>query len=112
MSQCEDFPCCGHTDGLGCDWVSPNEIVPCNTCLNARASYPYHSAMAECPTERKLAQDLVPKGVSCSYYGVEDDCDGKFADIGYGNQFLCFNCYQSVLEYDRQMQEQYDDIWR
>lgn len=19
--QCEDFPCCGHTDGLGCNWT-------------------------------------------------------------------------------------------
>lgn len=18
--MCEDYPCCGHTDGLGCDW--------------------------------------------------------------------------------------------
>lgn len=21
--RCEDYPCCGHTDGLGCDYV-PN----------------------------------------------------------------------------------------
>jgi hypothetical protein len=21
MARCEDYPCCGHTDGLGCDWV-------------------------------------------------------------------------------------------
>ena len=28
-STCEDYPCCGHTDGLGCDWVSPNEVQPC-----------------------------------------------------------------------------------
>lgn len=20
MATCEDYPCCGHTDGLGCDW--------------------------------------------------------------------------------------------
>lgn len=24
MSRCEDFPCCGHTDGLPCDWSPPN----------------------------------------------------------------------------------------
>ena len=23
MAMCEDYPCCGHTDGLGCDYV-PN----------------------------------------------------------------------------------------
>lgn len=22
--MCEDYPCCGHTDGLGCDWVAPD----------------------------------------------------------------------------------------
>lgn len=21
--MCEDYPCCGHTDGLGCNYVSP-----------------------------------------------------------------------------------------
>lgn len=20
MGRCEDYPCCGHTDGLGCDY--------------------------------------------------------------------------------------------
>ena len=20
MSRCEDYPCCGHTDGLGCNY--------------------------------------------------------------------------------------------
>ena len=20
MAMCEDYPCCGHTDGLGCDY--------------------------------------------------------------------------------------------
>lgn len=21
MTRCEDYPCCGHTDGLPCDWT-------------------------------------------------------------------------------------------
>ena len=21
MARCEDYPCCGHTDGLGCDYT-------------------------------------------------------------------------------------------
>jgi len=24
MARCEDYPCCGHTDGLPCDWVAPD----------------------------------------------------------------------------------------
>lgn len=23
-TQCEDYPCCGHTDGLPCNWVAPD----------------------------------------------------------------------------------------
>lgn len=25
MPKCEDYPACGHTDGLPCDWTSPND---------------------------------------------------------------------------------------
>lgn len=24
-NYCEDYPCCGHTDGLGCNWKPPTE---------------------------------------------------------------------------------------
>jgi hypothetical protein len=24
MARCEDYPCCGHTDGLPCDWKPPD----------------------------------------------------------------------------------------
>ena len=33
MSRCEDWPCCGHTDGLPCDWVAPDyATVPHGLC--------------------------------------------------------------------------------
>lgn len=54
--MCEDYPCCGHTDGLGCDWVSPNEVQLCLTCADARAQYPYHAFIEECPTARAKAE--------------------------------------------------------
>lgn len=97
---CEDYPCCGHTDGLGCDWVSPNEVVPCDVCIDARVSYPYHNAIGGCPTAFRNAQNSVPANTDC-------DC-GESAEIAYGESFLCFGCYEEVKEYDRQMQEQYD----
>ena len=25
MARCEDYPCCGHTDGLGCNYVPDME---------------------------------------------------------------------------------------
>ena len=27
-SRCEDYPACGHTDGLGCNWVAPDFSNP------------------------------------------------------------------------------------
>ena len=24
MNRCEDYPCCGHTDGLGCNYTAGN----------------------------------------------------------------------------------------
>jgi hypothetical protein len=33
MARCEDYPCCGHTDGLGCDWVAPDYMsMPHGLC--------------------------------------------------------------------------------
>lgn len=23
-TRCEDYPCCGHTDGLPCNWTAPD----------------------------------------------------------------------------------------
>lgn len=28
MARCEDYPCCGHTDGLPCDWTPPDYSDP------------------------------------------------------------------------------------
>jgi hypothetical protein len=28
MARCEDYPCCGHTDGLPCDWQAPDYRDP------------------------------------------------------------------------------------
>lgn len=86
--MCEDYPCCGHTDGLGCNWVSPNEVTPCNTCIEARASYPYHDGYG-CPTlqdnaKRQSSLD-VPEGFEC------DECadeTSKHPDF----DSLCYNC--------------------
>ena len=27
MSRCEDYPCCGHTDGLGCDYTPDYDYI-------------------------------------------------------------------------------------
>jgi hypothetical protein len=40
-ARCEDYPCCGHTDGLPCNWVPGPEIYkhagcdhPAGICLD------------------------------------------------------------------------------
>jgi hypothetical protein len=27
MARCEDYPCCGHTDGLGCNYVPVSAYI-------------------------------------------------------------------------------------
>ena len=27
MARCEDYPCCGHTDGLGCNYTPDYEYI-------------------------------------------------------------------------------------
>ena len=99
---CEDYPACGHTDGLGCDWVSPNEKVPCAVCIEARRVSPYHSRAQECPTLRDKAINDVPNGAVCAF------CENEEADIMHGESAACYGCYEDARDYDRQMAEHYD----
>jgi hypothetical protein len=114
---CEDFPCCGHDDGLGCDWISPNEIQPCQICIDARVLSPYHSEAKGCPTERKQAEEeainALDNGAVCQFYeeNAIGGCDGYVNSMHNGKP-VCFECLVECMEYDRQMQEQYDDFWR
>ena len=99
MAMCEDYPCCGHTDGLGCDWVSPNEVKPCAICIEARASYPYHDGNG-CPTLRARAIEQaslnVPEGFECDDCG---DSDSKHP----AHDSLCYNCgVDSDYEWERE----------
>ena len=53
--KCVDYPACGHTDGLGCDWVSPNDNPALYFCGNPDhdyyGTYPWHAVGAGCPEE-------------------------------------------------------------
>ena len=95
--MCEDYPCCGHTDGLGCDWVSPNEVQPCQVCIDARVSRPYHKNLeGSCPTEyanaRELASLNVPANFEC------DECGDLFS-IHPDFDNLCYPCgFEAVHE--------------
>ena len=93
MSMCEDYPCCGHTDGLGCDWVSPNEVVPCQVCIDARANYPYHDGHG-CPTlkanAKREASLNVPADFECDGCG---DTDSKHPEF----DSQCYTCGVDTL---------------
>lgn len=43
MSYCEDYPCCGHTDGDPCDGVTVREPWYCDECGG------YHRVGLYCP---------------------------------------------------------------
>ncbi len=111
LMTCEDFPCCGHTDGLGCDWVSPSEVVPCEICIEARASYPYHNGFTPCPTERARAMAAVPANTPCQFFGEDNDCDGEQANLTTDEGYFCFSCYHEFQSAMRDQQEQYDSSY-
>ncbi len=103
--MCEDYPCCGHTDGLGCDWVSPSEIVPCDVCIEARTMYPYHDGWeGSCPTvranKRNESERLeVPEGWECSSCGVSDNIHSEGSEC-------CFICGEEAeADYHRMLLE-------
>jgi hypothetical protein len=86
---------------LGCDWVSPNEVVPCSVCIEARAFNPYHNRVVDCPTQIRNAQESVPAGAICEF------CVDEEADIMHGSSAVCYGCYDDARDYDRQMSEIY-----
>jgi hypothetical protein len=52
MAMCEDFPACGHTDGLGCDWKSPNDDPTLYFCTNEHGwggEPMWHTVGTACP---------------------------------------------------------------
>lgn len=34
MAMCEDYPCCGHTDGLGCDYQPDMDFINTHAACN------------------------------------------------------------------------------
>ena len=59
--KCVDWPACGHTDGLGCDWVSPNDNPALYFCGNPDhdyyGTYPWHEQGKGCPEDEPDAFD-------------------------------------------------------
>ena len=39
MAMCEDYPCCGHTDGLPCDWTPDHESIWAHVACEHEAGY-------------------------------------------------------------------------
>ena len=76
MAMCEDYPCCGHTDGLGCDYV-PN--------------YAYIYSHAGCDHEAGDCY-LAEMEPTC------DVCDGSSEDVDWHESCGCCaeHCQQFV----------------
>lgn len=98
---CEDYPCCGHTDGLGCDWVSPNEAQLCMECADARVDRPYHTTWPnDCPTvnRRREAEELAAAKDSYAITDTGKVCDcGEAAGYRYKKWFMCADCVEAEM---------------
>lgn len=74
-NRCEDYPCCGHTDGLPCDWT-PNYSDPHFLCDHESG---------ECEVQNML-DEIEDDKDECA----DPDCDEDVRDCGhreFGNPF-------------------------
>ena len=71
MNRCEDYPCCGHTDGLPCDWTYTPEAQSFDM-MHADCDH----EVGHC--EVGLASEI------CDYCGEdEEDCECGENDDAY-----------------------------
>ena len=67
MARCEDYPCCGHTDGLPCDWKAPDYAsIPHGLC-------DHENGICEEPED--------PDDDEGDGYTDEDEYDDPFRDV-------------------------------
>ena len=53
---CEDYPCCGHTDGLGCNYTTPVEYL-CSYCNYYPDDDVWHTVGDVCATARQIEKE-------------------------------------------------------
>ena len=74
--RCEDYPCCGHTDGLPCDWT-PDYSDPHFLCDHE---------VDDCRVSDML-DEIFEEFIECA----SEDCDEDVRDCGhdgrYGDQY-------------------------
>lgn len=76
MSRCEDYPCCGHTDGLGCGWT-PDYSNPHFLCDHEIGECEVQNALDDLFEE--LEDDYDP--LDPDSYVMEDQwLDGSYED--------------------------------
>lgn len=92
MATCEDYPCCGHTDGLGCDWTyTPEARAFDEQHMMCDHELGYCEAYDDEPDECDGDPDYCPEGgcPNCSEeehashfgYGMEDQwLDGSYEE--------------------------------
>ena len=69
---CEDYPACGHTDGLPCDWVSPADNPTLYYC-DAHEVGGWHEVGTPCPRLRyELWDEDEDEDEDEDYYPAED----------------------------------------
>lgn len=103
MSRCEDYPACGHTDGLPCDWKSPNDdptlwfCTECSSYFDSDPDFPgspWHKVGQACP----LAEvDDEPDWKKCRKCGVQlnDDNWDDAPWIEFHQDDWCVKCWDA-----------------
>ena len=95
--RCEDYPCCGHTDGLPCNWVSPS--------FHSSVDNIIHSVeLAIERVQNALRWENAPLGICKS-----DECDTDSENpptlpvLDWHGTPMCNECWEYAEEADRDL---------
>ena len=71
MAMCEDYPCCGHTDGLGCDYTPDYDYIYKHVGCDHEAGYCQLDDVDEDEEEDGGDPDLYPAQHYVSEFGPQ-----------------------------------------
>ena len=87
MAMCEDYPCCGHTDGLGCDYTPDMTAIYAHALCDHEVgecrldSVDEDDYCEECGLFMNYSQGV--ENVDYVYYYALAYWDGKFSGARY-----------------------------
>ena len=72
MNRCEDYPCCGHTDGLGCNYTPDYDYI------YAHLGCDHEAGIYECMDDEPADDDYVDYAWEAEYANHSSSVTGIY----------------------------------